>query len=269
MMKQIVIFIWLAVCSLSIAGQAPIKKCPVCGLSISKCQYKGRHPNTSSTKPAQQQATPRAKPAKQTPTPQKATANTKTGMENGHEWVDLGLSVKWATCNLGAFSESGYGGRYAWGETSTKASYEASNYFDKGGDRAGESNWIYKQGGKEVITPTSGHDSAREIWGGAWRLPTASELEELRGECQWKWMNKNGHDGYLVTGPNGNSIFLPAAGYREKTFMRNEGSAGYYWTNAHSLSYETMALGLSFSSGKHEMDAQTRSYGRSVRPVTD
>ena len=199
------------------------------------------------------------------------SANPKTGTINGHEWVDLGLSVKWATMNVGASSPSGYGGRYAWGETSTKACYEWNNCFDCLDDTGqNEESWeIYKKGGKTEISPSSGHDTARENWGGTWRMPTAAEVEELRGECQWKWTSKNGHNGYLVTGPNGNSLFLPAAGYRKGTHNLWEEQSGLYWSNAHDLEYGSLACTLEFSSIRHETSANSRKEGLSVCPVTD
>ena len=107
MMKKILLFLLLAVFSLGISAQAPSKKCPVCGLSIPKCQYKGKHPKNTPTTPVHQQPSKPAKPA--------AKPRPTTGTLNGYDWVDLGLSVKWATKNVGASSPSDYGGYYAWG----------------------------------------------------------------------------------------------------------------------------------------------------------
>ena len=129
MMRKILIFLLLAVFTLGISAQAPSKKCPVCGLSIPKCQYKGKHPKKKSTPttPARQQPSKPSKPAK--PAKPVAKPRPTTGTLNGYDWVDLGLSVKWATKNVGASSPSDYGGYYAWGETETKSSYDLSNYF--------------------------------------------------------------------------------------------------------------------------------------------
>ena len=122
MMKKILFFLLLAVFTLGISAQAPGKKCPVCGLSIPKCKYKGKHPKKkpTTTAPAQQQPSKPAKPI---------TVSRPTGTIEGHGYVDRGLSVKWATQNVGASSPSDYGGYYAWGETETKSSYDLSNYF--------------------------------------------------------------------------------------------------------------------------------------------
>ena len=200
-----------------------------------------------------------------------------TGTLNGYDWVDLGLSVKWATKNVGASSPSDYGGYYAWGETETKSRYDFDNCFDCL-DSTGES-WgtykieiwgTYKIEGKTSIGPTSGHDTARENWGGAWRMPTDAEFEDLCTKCDWKWTSQGGHNGYLVTSKtNGNSIFLPAAGWRSGTNTVNVGESGDYWSSTLSASYSDIARGLGFDSSYHNTDGDNRRYGRSVRPVTD
>ena len=126
MMKKILFFLLLAVFSLGISAQAPSKKCPVCGLSIPKCQYKGKHPKKKTMTPAQQQPSMPAKPVNQ-PTKPAAKPRPTTGTRNGYEWVDLGLSVKWATQNVGASSPSDYGDYFAWSETRKKSRYDWSN----------------------------------------------------------------------------------------------------------------------------------------------
>ena len=120
--------------------------------------------------------------------------------ENGHEYVDLGLSVKWATCNVGATKPEEFGSYFAWGETSPKSTYTKENY-------------TYTE--KPDILPLSA-DAANASWGGAWRLPTQEELDELLLKCTWTWCwNYNGNEGlfgYIVTSKiNGNAIFLPSA----------------------------------------------------------
>ena len=257
MMKKILLFLLLAVFTLGISAQGPSKKCPVCGLSIPKCQYKGKHPKKNPTTPAQQQP---SKPA--------AKPRSTTGKLNGYDWVDLGLSVKWATQNVGASSPSDYGGYFAWGETRTKSSYDWSNCFDCLDDE-GDSWGIYKIGGKTSISPTSGHDTARENWGGTWRMPTEAEFKELCTKCKWTWPSQAGHNGYKVTGPNGNSIFLPADGYRYSTDRNGNFGGGYYWSSTLSSSDSHDACMLDFSFGDHYTSNKYRCYGISVRPVTD
>ena len=283
MMKTILIFLFLAVFSLGISAQAPSKKCPVCGLSIPKCQYKGKHPKTKPTTtapvkqqpskpakqpakhPVKQPAKPVSQPAKPTPVP--TPTRPTTGTFNGYDWVDLGLSVKWATKNIGASSPSDYGDYFAWGETQTKSTFYWSNCFDCLDDE-GKSWGTYKIGGKTSISPTSGRDTARENWGGTWRIPTIAEFEELCKKCTWTWTSQGGHEGYKVTGPNGNSIFLPAAGWRSGTGRNNVGELGHYWSSTLSASNSNSARFLFFSSGVHETNNSFRRLGRSVRPVT-
>lgn len=241
MMKKILLFLLLAVFTLGISAQAPSKKCPVCGLSIPKCQYKGKHP----------------------------TASKPTGTIEGHGYVDLGLSVKWATQNVGASSPSDYGGYYAWGETRTKDNYTWSTCFDCLDDE-GKSWGIYKIGGKTSISPTSGHDTARENWGGTWRMPTIAEFEELCNKCDWTWTSQGGHNGYLVTSKtNDKSIFLPAAGWRSGTDTVCEGWDCHYWSSALYSSYPHDARYLYCTSSNHNTSNNFRRGGRSVRPVTD
>ena len=269
MMKKILLFLLLAVFTLGISAQAPSKKCPVCGLSIPKCQYKGKHPKEkpTTTAPAQQQPSKPAKqPAKPTPVP--TPTRPTNGTLNGYDWVDLGLSVKWATQNVGASSPSDYGDYFAWGETRPKSSYTWSNCFDCLDDE-GKSWGTYKIGGQTRIAPSSGHDTARENWGSTWRMPTDAENEELCNKCTWTWTSQGGHNGYKVTGPNGNSIFLPAADWRGGTVRYSEGENGNYWSSTLCSSYSGSARYLYFHSSYHGTNNNFRSYGQSVRPVTD
>ena len=262
MMKKILYFLFLAVFSLGVSAQGPSKKCPVCGLSIPKCQYKGKHPKKkpTPTTPAQQQPSKPAKPA--------AKPRPTTGTLNGYDWVDLGLSVKWATQNVGASSPSDYGGYYAWGETRTKSSYDLSNCFDCL-DSTGDSWGIYKIGGKTRIAPSSDHDTARENWGSTWRMPTDAENKELCNKCTWTWTSQGGHNGYKVTGPNGNSIFLPAAGWRYGTVTSDVGGSGVYWSSTLDSSISGYARFLVFNGSSHYTNYGNRRDGLSVRPVTE
>ena len=265
MMKKILLFLLLAVFTLGISAQGPSKKCPVCGLSIPKCQYKGKHPkkNPKPTPPAQQRPSKPAKPTS-VPTPTRPT----TGTLNGYDWVDLGLSVKWATKNVGASSPSDYGGYYAWGETRTKDNYDWETCFDCLDDE-GKSWGTYKIGGQTRIAPSSGHDTARENWGSTWRMPTIAELEELCNKCTWTWTSQGGHNGYKVTGPNGKSIFFPVAGWRYGTDRNFEGEYGGYWSSTLSSSHSDDARYLIFNGGSHNTGGGGRRNGLSVRPVTD
>ena len=175
----------------------------------------------------------------------------------GHEYVDLGLSVKWATCNVGASSPEDYGNYYAWGETSTKSSYTEVNsktYGKNYGDIGGNSSL----------------DAARANWGGTWRLPTADEIDELVEKCNWTWTTVNYKNGYRVTSKvNDRSIFLPAAGGRGHSSLDFEGSLGNYWSSTlvTLITYDAYALG--FGSDVVDCCGYGRFGGQCVRPVSD
>ena len=176
------------------------------------------------------------------------------------EAVDLGLSVKWATCNVGANSPEEYGDYFAWGEISPKDSYTEDNCSTCG----------------VSMTDISGnpqYDAATANWGGAWRMPTQAEIRELYASCTWEWTTFNGVNGGLVTGPNGNSIFLPADGYRYGTSSTNVGSVGYYWSSTPGGDDGNYAYYLSFygDGGGHSRGygSHYRYYGWSVRPVLE
>ena len=142
-----------------------------------------------------------------------------TGTINGHDFVDLGLSVKWATKNVGAKELSDYGDYFAWGEINPKHEYTVENSLTHD-----------KEMGN--ICGNLHYDAARYHWGDSWRLPNEDEVKELWEKCIWEWTAVNGHSGAKVTGPNGNSIFLPAAGTRYKhndvDLSEDIGEEGYY-----------------------------------------
>ena len=173
--------------------------------------------------------------------------------ENGYQYVDLGLSVKWATCNVGASNPEEYGKYFAWGETTSKSYYNGSTY-------------TYTD--NPTTLPMS-VDAARANWGGKWRMPTIDEFEELRNNCTWKWTTQNGVNGYKVTSnSNGNYIFLPAAGYRDLGSLYGAGDYGYYWSSsAYGPNYSTTALYMYFYSTWKERKNDYKAAGRSVRPV--
>ena len=171
--------------------------------------------------------------------------------------VDLGLSVKWATCNIGANSPEEYGDYFAWGETSTKETYT-------------EDNCATYNVSMNDIAGNAQYDAATANWGGDWRLPTEEEMGELLNNCTWRWTTQNGVNGYNVKGPNGNSIFLPAAGYRNGSSLDVAGSCGYYWSSTPDEIYDYGAYGLYFYSDDHYMSLHGSRYGgRSVRPVLE
>ena len=171
------------------------------------------------------------------------------GIADGHDWVDLGLpsGTKWATCNVGATTPEAYGNYYAWGETTTKYSYSSSNY-------------NYSDDPKTLPLES---DAAYVNWGASWRMPTETEIRELKDKCTWTWKTK----GYTVTGPNGNSIFLPAAGSRSNQDLHDAGSYGYYWSSSLYTNYSYYAYYLSFYSSNVGSYYYYRYCAFFVRPV--
>lgn len=179
--------------------------------------------------------------------------------------VDLGLSVKWAGCNVGADSPEEYGDYFAWGETTTRSSYSYDNSVTYGFSiSALESRGIIGADGNL----TSEYDAATANWGSDWRMPTEAEQDELRTKCEWEWTSVNGVNGRLVTGPNGNSIFLPAAGFRFSTSLSDAGSNGYYWSATPS-SDRYFAYALGFGSDGYGWTYGSRDFGQAVRPVSE
>ena len=184
------------------------------------------------------------------------------------EYVDLGLSVKWAKYNLGASKPSDYGNYYAWGETEPKTDYTWATY------KWGTENNFTKYNatdGKIVLDPED--DAATAKLGSPWRMPTWDEIKELLNNCTWTWTTQDGVNGCEVKGPNGNSIFLPAAGYRDRSELDYAGSRGYYWsssrntTYSYSDRYSDRANRLYFDADLHNWTSGFRYSGFPVRPV--
>lgn len=184
--------------------------------------------------------------------------SSMTEIVNGKECADLGLSVKWATCNVGANNPEDYGGYYAWGETDEKDSYSWNTYKYCSGSSSTCTNIGDNIGGTQ-------YDVVHTVFGSSWTLPTKDEMDELRTKCDWVWTTENGIKGYKVFGDNGNYIFLPAAGYKT-TSLRYSGTNGYYIT---ATQYKTnyYAYDLEFTSSKRTSNYMSRCYGGSVRAV--
>ena len=134
--------------------------------------------------------------------------------------VDLGLSVDWAGYNVGATSPEEMGNYYSWGEKEVKNSYYRSRYLHYKDN-------LFVDLGESICGGE--YDAATAAWGDGWRLPSTSEVEELRDECDWAWVTYNGVAGCRVTGPSGNSIFLPAAGIFWGGSKQSVGEEGWYW----------------------------------------
>ena len=198
---------------------------------------------------------------------------TGTGTANGHEWVDLGLpsGTKWATCNVGATKPEEYGNYYAWGETEPKTTYDWSTYKWCNGDYDTQTKYCTDSSYGTVDNKTVlelADDAAHANWGGAWRMPTDAEWTELRENCTWTWTIKNGVNGYEVKSEaNGNSIFLPAAGYRYDGDLGYAGGNGGYWSSSLYTDDPNNAWYVYFNSDYVSRDYYYRYYGLSVRPV--
>ena len=195
------------------------------------------------------------------------------------EYVDLGLSVIWATFNVGATKPEEYGDYYAWGETETKSNYDWSTYKWCNGSSSTLTKYCnnsdYGNDGftdtRTVLAPED--DVAHVKCGSNWRMPTSAEQDELRNNCTWTWTTLNGVNGYLVTsnktGYTDRSIFLPAAGWRSGVHVLNHvGSSGLYWSSSLDTDYYAhTAWSMGFGSGSVGTGNNNRDSGFSVRPV--
>ena len=184
-----------------------------------------------------------------------------------HEWVDLGLpsGLKWASCNVGASKPEDYGDYFAWGETKPKGTYyeENSETYRKTIATLRECGYIDAMGNL-----TKAHDAASVNWGSKWRMPTEAEIDELIENTTIKWITLKNVKGCLVVSKrNGNSIFIPAAGYRYGSSLRYTYGGGFCWI---SSTYEDcVSVDLDFDSSSFCKGSSCRYYGRSVRPVSD
>ena len=187
--------------------------------------------------------------------------------------VDMGTSVKWSSCNLGASSPEDYGDYYAWGETETKSDYSCSTYKfgTSGGGPFSKYNTDSTFGAVDNNTEMDPEDDVAHVnWGGVWRMPTMAEFAELLTNCKTSWTTLNGKCGRLFTSKiNGNHIFLPAAGDWSDTSIRYEGSFGGYWSSSLDIDYPDRACGLYFDSSDVNTIIVTlgRCCGQTVRPV--
>lgn len=173
-----------------------------------------------------------------------------SGVLNNHGWIDLGLpsGLLWATCNIGATNPEDYGDLFAYGETRSKSVFGNNNYYSSSYGCLSYSN-----------------DAASVNWGRGWRMPTKIEFEELINNCTWKWVTQNGKKGYKVIGPNGNSIFLPAAGYSPDNGRYCTERDGIYWSS--NAGSDGHAWTLYFYLGTYKTHEYLRYWGHSIRPV--
>lgn len=239
--------------------------------SVSRCQGLSIRP-VSSTTPAT--------PSNPTGEDDSPSDEDNTGEEdtphtpnfNGYDYVDLGLpsGLLWATCNVGAATPDANGYYFAWGETAPKAEYNKSTYQFGDLDIAitkynTDSTW----GMPDYNTVLDLVDDAAHVnWGGDWRMPTKAEMDELIRYCTHVWTELDeGKCGYLLTGPNGNSIYLPCAGYRYHSVAVIVNLSGGYWTSSLCETWTAHAHSLTFMGGEFHASDLSREGGHSVRPV--
>ena len=187
-----------------------------------------------------------------------------------HEAVDLGLSVLWATCNVGASQPYQKGNGYAWGETEAKVNgwYDNHWFYNK-------ETSSYKDLGQDISGTI--YDAARQEWGGNWRMPTKEEMEELIEMCSWRWVRIGSTCAYLVTGPNGNYIYIPATQYHynANSYTNTYSYSDSYWTSDsynENVAYYLDIYGYynflnTLSSDKNELKTKSRIYTSCIRPV--
>ena len=199
--------------------------------------------------------------------------------------VDLGLSVKWAACNVGASKPTEYGGYYQWAGTTDVSDTGIDLYWDNcpyhtgSNSSSGWTKYNTKSSYGTVDNKTvleSMDDAASVALGGKWRMPTDAEWDELMNtdNCSWTWTAINGVYGYKVqskkAGYTDNWIFLPAAGYRTFNKLSYVGTYGYYWSSSLKTDMPYEALGLFFSSKGFDLSVTGSRYeGKSVRPVSE
>ncbi len=181
-----------------------------------------------------------------------------------NDYVDLGLpsGTLWATCNVGANSPEDYGDYFAWGETQPKDNYNWDTY------QYGDGATFTKYTGSDGLTTLLPEDDAATAnWGSGWRMPTNEEWQELYNNTTMTWTQQNGVNVKLFTAVNGNSLFLPAAGYRYNSNLNDVGSWGFYWSSSLYTDYLGRAWYFYFSSSIYNYYGFFRYNGQSVRPV--
>ncbi len=191
--------------------------------------------------------------------------NHVLGKHHHAEAIDLGLpsGIKWANCNVGATRPEQMGEYFAWGETNAKSEYTLATYVLCNGSF--DSCFDF---GSRTISGTQ-FDVAHTRWGGTWRIPTNEEVKELRENCTFRWITYRGVTGAKFIGPNGKSIFLPAAGYSYGSNVGVKGENGFYWTATQYGAYPYMGYSFDFASDYVTWGDYYRSLGFTIRPVCE
>ena len=200
------------------------------------------------------------------------------GHSHHYDYVDLGLpsGTMWATHNVGASSPDEFGDYFAWGETEPKEQYDCENY-----------KWIhgsyYLSLTKYCTNSVYGYndfvdnkteldledDAAYVNWGPAWRMPSYDQIDELITTCTWTWTTRNGVNGELVTGPNGNTVFFPASGLRNasSSSVMYSGVKGRFWSRTVNSDAPNIAYIIDFNADDMWTNGEVRDYGLTVRAV--
>lgn len=193
-----------------------------------------------------------------------SSKDRELGLLNGHKYIDLGLSVKWATCNVGASKPEDYGQKYAWGGTSPRQTYTCENYeFHVSGSSPDYIRFMKYDGSDKLVILDLSDDVANDCWGRGWRMPTKKECLELINLCTWHKTSINGVKGYRITskidGFTDKSIFFPLVGDSITTF----------WSSSLVKDNVRKAWGISFGAlqGSPYTQASYRIIGYPVRPV--
>ena len=198
------------------------------------------------------------------------TTITYTGVIAGHEYVDLGLSVKWATCNIGANVPEGIGYYFQNGETHPENSGQFNwGSYDYWTDLNGN-GWVEPNEIGILIPDISGtqYDAARVMWTETWRMPTNNEIQELINNCQFESVVEGGQNCFRVTGPNGQSILLPASGYKNSNGSVSGSTRAYIWSSTRHPLYEDEAY-VGVIQNNASMNNMTKCKGLVIRPVSD
>lgn len=201
------------------------------------------------------------------------------GSEGGHEWVNLGLpsGTLWATCNVGANTPEHYGTTFGWGETIEYNDWHYCWYNYRWSQSLGPNSPLDRltkyctdsyYGNVDNKTELDLEDDAAYVnWGPKWRMPTQEQQQELCDNCTCTWTTLNGVKGKLFTGPNGKTLFFPAAGSHSSGNTFNVGIQGYYWSRTLYESNPKFAYILSFGSKREWINTDLRFYGYKVRAV--
>ena len=218
---------------------------------------------------------PKPKPEKHKSSPKPKSAPKSKPAEpklSPEEYVDLGLSVKWARCNLGATAPEETGDYFAWGEVAPKSCYDWATYELCKEEKYNLIKYCTKSsyGKADNLKKLESEDDAATASLGKLRTPTIEEWQELSRECTWTWTDVNGKKGYLVTGSTGNSIFLPAAGWKESDESQCMDAVARYWSSSLDTDSPWKAKAL-FESNNPLLKLgcyDDRCWGFSIRPVT-